>query len=146
MDTPVLDFWWCLPWVLKVDPLTCILHCLCTTESSDSPLVGHLLTCWQPSWQPSHSHPQALVGPRTRIYHACGCLTLWNQTDALPTELCQLSCNKEASRLYAELLSHADDVRTTSIIRQWNLARNLALVSSAHRPHEISTPKIFPVK
>ena len=73
--------------------------------------------------------------------------------------------NKEASRLYAELLPsraddmHAsgrcvDDVRMTYVVHQWNLTWNLTLVSSAHclhiictlstcRPHEISTPKIF---
>ena len=28
----------------RVDPLACMLCCLCTTESSDSPLVQHLLT------------------------------------------------------------------------------------------------------
>ena len=40
----------------------------------DSPLVQHLLTSWQPVWQPSPSLPytceQALVGLETRIYHA----------------------------------------------------------------------------
>ena len=56
-DTPFLDFWWHLPWVSKpgLDPLTCILHCLHAMESSDSPLVWHLLTSWWPGWQPSCS-------------------------------------------------------------------------------------------
>ena len=35
--------------------LACMLPCLCTMDTSDSPLVWHLLTSWQPSWQPSHS-------------------------------------------------------------------------------------------
>ena len=40
----------------------------------DLPLVQHLLTSWQPAWQPRHSlphtHEQALVGLETGIY--CG--------------------------------------------------------------------------
>ena len=64
------------------------------TESSDSPLVWHLLKSWQPALQLSHSHPhtckQVLVGLETRIYFACCCLTLWDQADALLTELCWL--------------------------------------------------------
>ena len=59
----------------RVDPLVCVFHCL--HVSSDSPLVWHLLTSWQPAWQPSCSQPltyeQALVGHETRIYHACCC-------------------------------------------------------------------------
>ena len=77
---------------VRVDPLVCVFHCL--HASSDSHLVWHLLTCWQPAWQPSYSHPltyeQALVGHETRIYHACCCLTVWDQADALPTKLCWL--------------------------------------------------------
>ena len=64
------------------------------TESSDSPLVWHLLKSWQPALQLSHSHPhtckQVLVGLETRIYCACCRLPLWDQADALPTELCWL--------------------------------------------------------
>ena len=37
---------------VKVNPL-CTLH---KTESSDSPLVRHLLTSWQPAWQLSRFH------------------------------------------------------------------------------------------
>ena len=45
---------WRLLWVSKarVDPLTCLLHHLCAMNSSDSPLVRHLLTSWRPAWQP----------------------------------------------------------------------------------------------
>ena len=54
----------------------------------DSPLVWHLPTSWQPAWQPSHlfhiparhwwdSKPGAIMPP----------LTVWDQADALPTEL-----------------------------------------------------------
>ena len=32
----------------RVDPLALVLCHLCTMDSSDSPLVGHLLTSWQP--------------------------------------------------------------------------------------------------
>ena len=72
-DTPVLDFWWRLPWVSK--PRWTRLHAfLPACYSSDSPLVQHLLTSWQPAWQPSHfdprtcsrqTYPQALVASRS---------------------------------------------------------------------------------
>ena len=34
---------------VRVDPLACVLCCLHIMESSDSPLVRHLLTSWQPA-------------------------------------------------------------------------------------------------
>ena len=59
----------------------------------DSPLVQHLLTSWQPAWQPSclfqiptrhwwDLKPGAIMLP----------LTVWDQADALLTELSQLGC------------------------------------------------------
>ena len=58
----------------SVDPLACLLCHSHATESSDSPLVQHLLISWQPVWLPNSSHPhtckQALVGLKTGIYHA----------------------------------------------------------------------------
>ena len=51
-----------------------MLHHLHAMESSDSSLVQHLLTWWQPAWQPSHSNPhtckQALVELESGIYCA----------------------------------------------------------------------------
>ena len=48
------------------------------------------------------------------------------------------------------MYSPADDMqmmfRMTYVICQRNLQRNLTLMSSARHPHEISTPKIFPLK
>ena len=45
---------------------------LCTTKSSDSALLRHLLTSWWPAWQLSCSDPytfkQALVGLESGIY------------------------------------------------------------------------------
>ena len=38
-----------IPW------LACFVACTHTMESSDSPLVRHLLTSWRPAWQPSRS-------------------------------------------------------------------------------------------
>ena len=53
VGTPVLDFWWCLPWVSKPGGCrTCVFCHLHTVDSSDSPLVRHLLTSWQPAMQP----------------------------------------------------------------------------------------------
>ena len=55
-----------------VDPLTYMLCHLHTMESSDSLIVQHLLTSWQPACQLSCSDPhtceQALVGLESRIY------------------------------------------------------------------------------
>ena len=57
----------------------------------DSPLVWHLRTSWQPAWQLSHLFhisarhwwdlKPAAIMPR---------LTVWDQADALPTELSRL--------------------------------------------------------
>ena len=50
----------------RVDSLACVLYQLCATDSTDSLLVWHLLTSWQPAWQLNHFNPhtceQALVG------------------------------------------------------------------------------------
>ena len=45
--TSALDF------KARVDSPVCVLHYLCQTESSDSPLVSQLLTPWWPAWQPN---------------------------------------------------------------------------------------------
>ena len=47
-DTPFLDFWWHLPWVSTLGLIPClyVLH-LCAMDSSDSPLVRHLLNSWR---------------------------------------------------------------------------------------------------
>ena len=52
----VCDFRWHLPWVkAEVGSLACMLSYLHKMNSSDSPLVQHLLTSWQTAWQLSHS-------------------------------------------------------------------------------------------
>ena len=74
IDAPVLDFLRHLPWVSKVEPLGCVLHCLHSMESSDLPLVQYLLTSSQPVWQLSHCDPhtykQALPGFESEINRA----------------------------------------------------------------------------
>ena len=52
-DTPVLDFW-CPLWVSK--PEWAVLIALTWCLLPDIYLWCN--TCWQASWQPSHSHPQ----------------------------------------------------------------------------------------
>ena len=56
----------------------------------DSPLVGHLLTSWQPSWQLSQSLPhtcdQALVGLEWETYHVRGS-TDWAMPARLSVEV-----------------------------------------------------------
>ena len=57
-DTHILNFWWHLPWVSKQgESPWFVLHHLHAMDSSDSPLVQHLLTSWQPAWQPSCFNP-----------------------------------------------------------------------------------------
>ena len=106
-DTPVLDFWWCLPWVSK--PGWNRLHAFLPVHySSDSPLVRHLLTSWWPAWQPSQfdphtcsrqTYPQALVVLRSEPWlepmalagartHDLPC----HSTAHLTTRPLQLSC------------------------------------------------------
>ena len=41
--------------------LVCVLHCPCEMDSSDLPLVWHLLTSWWPAWWPS----RGFLDPRT---------------------------------------------------------------------------------
>ena len=64
-----------VPWVSQpgwINLLACFFT-LGATDSSDSALVQHLLTSWQPAWQPSFPDPytckQALVGLESGIYH-----------------------------------------------------------------------------
>ena len=53
IDSPVLDFWWHLPWFQSqggsLTSMFCHLH---TKDSSDSPLAWHLLTSWWPARWP----------------------------------------------------------------------------------------------
>ena len=57
----------------RVCSIVCMLHCLHAMNSSDSPLAQHLLTSWQPAWQPSLLDPrtcvQALVGLQSGIFY-----------------------------------------------------------------------------
>ena len=91
--TPVLDIWWCLLWVSKPEwaALIEIAEAYMFHVPWDSPPVQHLPTSWWPAWQPSHlfhiptwhwwdSKPGVIMPP----------LTVWDQADALPTELSQL--------------------------------------------------------
>ena len=48
-----------LDFIIQVDPLTCVLHCLISMDSSDSPLVQDLLISWWSAWQPSPFYPIA---------------------------------------------------------------------------------------
>ena len=70
-DTPVSDFWCRLSWLSMQGCVLCHLHVM---DSSDSPLVQHLLTFWWSAWQLSHFYPhtgiQALVGLDFVIEHA----------------------------------------------------------------------------
>ena len=61
-------------------PLACILPCLCAMDFLDSPLVWHLLTSWQPAWQPRlfwltylYMYSQVLVGLEPRFEFAAQC-------------------------------------------------------------------------
>ena len=50
IDTPIFNFWWCLPWVSRprwIPSLAGFVACMQQIHS-DSPLVQHLLTSWWP--------------------------------------------------------------------------------------------------
>ena len=55
-------------------PYSCLADAYMLHNPWDSPLVQHLLTSWQPLWQPSHSFPhtweQALLGLKNANFHA----------------------------------------------------------------------------
>ena len=62
--TPVLDFWWCLRWVLKPGWIL-LLACFIACAQWIPPIqMQHLLTSWQPAWQSSHF--DLCTGPATR--------------------------------------------------------------------------------
>ena len=47
----------------RAEPLTYVLCHLCVVNSSDSPVVSHLLTSWLPAVSiPILAHPTVLVG------------------------------------------------------------------------------------
>ena len=73
-DTPFMDFWWCLFWISKPEWATlfvlgrgaCVTQSLrltCGTTPAD-------LLAWQLSGSLPGTCKQALVGLKTRIYHA----------------------------------------------------------------------------
>ena len=97
--SPFLSSQWCPCFGLLVTSAlgfkaACMLCHLHATESSDSPLVPQLLTSWWPAWQLSRSHPHTCIQANTKIYRVCCCLTVWDQADVLPTDLCRLQVFK----------------------------------------------------
>ena len=125
-DTPVLDFWWCLLWVSKLEWAALFELCggIHVTCSLRFPLVQHLATSWRPAWQLSHlfhipmrhwwdSKPGAIMLP----------LTVWDHVDALPTELSGLG--REMDSLKKSLVNHsrliAFNFRRDNLIRWRNI-------------------------
>ena len=68
-DTPVFDFWWHLPWVSKGGSVGCMFCHLYAMDSSDSPLVQHLLSSW---W---HHGSQALL---IHVHTGTGTSIVWS--------------------------------------------------------------------
>ena len=92
-DTPVLDFWWCLLWVSKPEwaALFELAEMYLLHVPWESPLVWHLPTFWQPAWQLSRLfHIPARHWWDSKLGGIMLLLTVWDQADALPTELSQL--------------------------------------------------------
>ena len=52
-DTPVFDLIH-RGFEARMDPITLVFPGLCAMDSSDSPLVWHLLIAWRPEWRPGH--------------------------------------------------------------------------------------------
>ena len=89
-DTSILDFWWRLLWVSKPEWVL-PYSSLASHIPWDSPLVQHLPTSWQPAWQPSHLfHIPARHWWDSKLGAIMPPLTVWDQADALPTELSRL--------------------------------------------------------
>ena len=79
--------------------LTWVLRHLHAMDSSDSPLVQHLLTSWQPAWRPSRLRSTYL---NTYMYTILYCILHINRTTKLLFELkLQLS-----ERVHKNLLPH----------------------------------------
>ena len=80
-DTTVSDFWWPLLWVPKPEwvlPYLSLAEAyVYATHSLRFTSGGTLPSSWQPAWQPSHLFHIPIMPP----------LTVWDQADALPTEL-----------------------------------------------------------
>ena len=73
-----------------------MLLCLYATESSDSPLVQHLLSSWRPAWQPSHNDPLFRANP----LNVSGHNVVFK--DPLTFKVCNTHCNFRANPLNVE--------------------------------------------
>ena len=99
-DITVLDFWWCLLWVSKPEWVTLFA------------LGGGIYVTWPLRFTSGVIPADLLVAsmaaePLPSIYLQAGisgaqnwdvsyhhCLTVWDQADALPTELCRLGTSR----------------------------------------------------
>ena len=99
-DTPILDFWWCPLWVSKPEwvlPYSSLVeaYVLCYTFPE--------IHLWCDTCRPlgsqhgsqaiSSTHLRGIGGTQTGSYHA----TVWDQAEALPTELSRLGSEKNAN-------------------------------------------------
>ena len=93
-DAPILDFWSPLGFKARVGSalfeLSGGVH-VTLYIPWDSPLVWHLLTSWWPAWQLSCLfHIPARHWSDSKLGAIMLLLTVWDQADALPTELSRL--------------------------------------------------------
>ena len=107
--------------------LACMLHHWYAAESSDSPLVQHLLASWQPVSQPRCSNPhtskQELIGRAWVWVLLCCCLTAWDKTDALHLDwtLFRIYCGPEQYK-FSEFLKIQHDfvwLRTEALFQMY---------------------------
>ena len=98
-NTPVLAFWWCLLWVSKpewtalimLDGGTCVTHSLSFTSGATP---SDLLVASMAAKPFSSMYLWAGIGRAQNWDLSCHChLTVCDQPDALPTELCRLGFN-----------------------------------------------------
>ena len=101
---------------------------MCYMFPKISPLVRHLPTCWQPTWQSSQSLPhtckQALVGLETRTYLP--------QTNSLPTELCQLGSSVDPRKWVPEPFQSVNTTSMMTLALGLNKAKMLYFVTKSY--------------
>ena len=91
-DTPVLDFWWHMPWVSKPGWIP-LLACFIAYIQWISQIHLWCDTCWPLGSQPSsqavsstYLYLHTSIGRTWVQDQACHCLTAYGKTDVLPTK------------------------------------------------------------
>ena len=77
-DTPVLDFWWRLPWVSKPEWIPWMLSHLC-----DPQIHFWCNTCWLKRGQHGHDGHSSFLTLTSNLYHSNYCMGMLNSLRCL---------------------------------------------------------------